>query len=68
MAENDQIVKKSNTFDMHQKLLQAGNHSHVAVIAKTGHVTIIATLSSLFSQYFKTKRTLLNLLKETHPA
>lgn len=68
LAENDQIVKKSNTFDMHQKLLQAGNHSHVAVIAKTGHVTIIATLSSLFSQYFKTKRTLLNLLKETHPA
>ncbi|WP_151820496.1 alpha/beta hydrolase [Acinetobacter soli] len=67
LAENDHIVKQSNSLDMQQVLVQAGNHSHVSVIPKTGHITIIATLSSLFSRYFKTKRTLLNLLKETHP-
>lgn len=67
LAENDHIVKQSNSLDMQQVLVQAGNHSHISVIPKTGHITIIATLSSLFSRYFKTKRTLINLLKETHP-
>ncbi|MFP0928593.1 alpha/beta hydrolase [Acinetobacter baumannii] len=64
MAENDQLVKKENTFDLDQALRQSGNHSHIAVIPKTGHITILASLSSFVSHYFRTKRTILHFLDE----
>lgn len=64
MAENDQIVKKHNTLDMDQALREKGNHSHIAVIPKTGHITILASLSSFISHYFRTKRTILHFLEE----
>ncbi|MCU4483679.1 alpha/beta hydrolase [Acinetobacter ursingii] len=65
MAENDQIVAAKNTIDFDHILSQHGNHSHIAIIPKTGHISIIGTLSSLFSRYFKTKRTILSFLKES---
>ena len=64
IAEQDQLVGKENTFDLDQALKAQGNHSHIAVIPKTGHITLLATLSSLVSPYFKTKRTILQLLDE----
>jgi len=64
MAENDQIVKKHNTLDMDLALREKGNHSHIAVIPKTGHITILASLSSFISHYFRTKRTILHFLEE----
>ncbi|MBJ9985792.1 alpha/beta hydrolase [Acinetobacter sp. S40] len=65
LAENDQIVKAKNSIDLDHILRQHGNHSHIAIIPKTGHISIIGTLSSLFSRYFKTKRTILSFLKES---
>lgn len=64
MAENDQIVQKHNTLDMDLALREKGNHSHIAVIPKTGHITILASLSSFISHYFRTKRTILHFLEE----
>ncbi len=64
MAENDQLVGKENTLDLDRALRQSGNHSHIAVIPKTGHITILASLSSFISHYFRTKRTILHFLEE----
>ena len=64
VAEQDQEKKKKNTLDLDIALRQKGNHSHIAVIPKTGHITIVATLASLMSHYFKTKRTILHFLEE----
>ncbi|MFN4317380.1 alpha/beta hydrolase [Acinetobacter parvus] len=64
VAEQDQIVERKNALDLDIALRQKGNHSHIAVIPKTGHITIVATLASLMSHYFKTKRTILHFLEE----
>jgi hypothetical protein len=64
MAENDQLVGSHNTFDLDKALREKGNHSHVMVIPKTGHITIVATLASFVSHYFKTKRTIMHFLEE----
>ena len=64
VAEQDQVVERKNTLDLDIALRQKGNHSHIAVIPKTGHITILATLASLMSHYFKTKRTILHFLEE----
>ena len=65
IAENDRIVATSNSIDLDRVLRQHGNHSHIAIIPKTGHISIVGTLSSLFSRYFKTKRTILSFIKES---
>ena len=64
VAEQDQVVERKNTLDLDIALRQKGNHSHIAVIPKTGHITIVATLASLMSHYLKTKRTILHFLEE----
>ena len=64
VAEQDQVVERKNARDLDIALRQKGNHSHIAVIPKTGHITIVATLASLMSHYFKTKRTILHFLEE----
>ena len=64
VAEQDQVVERKNAVDLDIALRQKGNHSHIAVIPKTGHITIVATLASLMSHYFKTKRTILHFLEE----
>lgn len=65
LAENDQIVKAKNSLDFDHILRAHGNHSHIAVVPKTGHISIVGTLSSLFSRYFKTKRMILSFLQES---
>ncbi|MDU6056405.1 MAG: alpha/beta hydrolase, partial [Acinetobacter junii] len=58
------LVGSHNTFDLDKALREKGNHSHVMVIPKTGHITIVATLASFVSHYFKTKRTIMHFLEE----
>lgn len=65
MASNDQIVQQSNSWDLHQVLQNKGNHSQVAVIENTGHITIVGSLSGWFSRYFRTKETILQMLDQT---
>lgn len=64
VAEHDQLVEKHNSLDLDCALREKGNHSHVLVIPKTGHITILGSLSSFVSHYFRTKRTILHFLQE----
>jgi hypothetical protein len=64
IAEQDQLVGKHNSFDLDNALRGKGNHSHIAIIPKTGHITILASLASFVSHYFKTKRTIMYFLEE----
>ena len=64
IAEQDHLVGNKNSFDLDQALREKGNHSHIAVIPKTGHLTIVGTLASFVSHYFKTKRTIMHFLEE----
>ena len=64
MAENDQIVADWNAVDLNRKLTEYNNHSEVIVIPKTGHITIMGSVSSLFSQFFRTKAEILRVLDE----
>ena len=61
------LVGDYNTYDMHRRLNEVGNHSEVFVIPRTGHITIIATLSSWFSRYFQTKAVILKQLNQLFP-
>lgn len=64
LAANDLVVKDQNTLDMHQKLTEVGNHSEIIRIAKTGHKSIIGSVSSLFSRFFSTKSEILKRMNE----
>lgn len=64
IAQNDVTVAAYNSTDLQHALLQQGNHSHIAVIPRTGHVAILASLASLFSPYFATKRTIMQFMHE----
>lgn len=64
-AANDQIVQDCNSLDLHQVLQDKGNHSQIEIIPNTGHITIVGSLSSWFSRYFKTKSIILNALDQT---
>ena len=65
VAENDQIVHLSNAVDFDHVLNKHGNHSQLITISRTGHVSIMGSVSSLFSRYFKTKHTIMQALEET---
>ena len=65
VAANDQVVKTSNTLDLQQKLQQAGNHCEVKVIPNTGHISIMSSVSSLFSYFYKTRFEIIKALDET---
>jgi len=65
MAEKDQIVADWNAIDLNQKLKDHNNHSEMIVIPKTGHITIMGSVSSLFSPFFQTKTEILRALDET---
>lgn len=65
LAENDQIVKASNSFDLKKQLEQQGNHCEISVIPKTGHISIMGSVSSLFSPFFKTRVEILKVLQHT---
>lgn len=65
LAENDQIVKDSNSLDFKLQLEQKGNHCEIRVIPKTGHISIMGSVSSLFSRFFKTRSEIINILDNT---
>lgn len=65
IAENDQIVRHSNTEDLCTQLLAQGNHCEVIKIPKTGHISIMGSVSSLFSRFFKTRKELIRVLEQS---
>lgn len=64
IAEKDDIVGHFNSHDLDRVLKQHGNHSHVISIPKLGHITIVGSLSSLFSRFFVTKSRVLWALED----
>lgn len=64
LASNDQVVRHSNSQDLHRILQEKGNHSQMITIPGTGHVSIMGSVSSLFSRYFQTKQQILIVLEE----
>lgn len=62
IAENDSIVEAKNSLDLQQKLLEMGNHCEMTVIPKTGHVTIMGSISSLFSRFYRTRSEIVRVL------
>ena len=65
LAENDQIVKDSNSFDLQKQLLNVGNHCELIRIPRTGHISIMGSVSSLVSPWFKTRKSILSALKKS---
>lgn len=65
VAENDQIVKRSNSDDLCTQLRAHGNHCEVIHIPATGHITIMGSVASLFSRYFKTRKEILRVLDQS---
>ena len=65
IAENDQIVRHSNTEDFCAQLLAQGNHCEVINIPKTGHISIMGSVSSLFSRFFSTRKELIRVLEQS---
>lgn len=64
LADQDKIVKHSNSYDLQKQLLACGNHCEVISIARTGHISIMGSVSSLFSRYFKTRETILKAIDQ----
>lgn len=64
VAEKDDIVGHFNSHDLDQMLKQQGNHSQVIMVPKLGHITIVGSLSSLFSRFFETKSKVLWALED----
>lgn len=65
IAEKDHVVKNSNTLDLQQKLQQVGNHCEVKVIPNTGHISIMSSVSSLFSYFYTTRLEIIKALDAT---
>lgn len=65
LAENDQIVKDKNSIDFKQQLLDQGNHCEILTIPKTGHISIMGSVSSLCSRFFKTRSEIIKVLDQT---
>ncbi|NLN58127.1 MAG: alpha/beta hydrolase fold domain-containing protein, partial [Gammaproteobacteria bacterium] len=64
VAEKDQIVGPSNATDFDHVLKKYGNHSEIIVIPRTGHVSVMASVSSLFSRFFATKTQIMRALDQ----
>jgi acetyl esterase/lipase len=64
IAEKDKIVGHFNSQDLDRVLKEKGNHSHLIQIPKLGHITIVGSLSSLFSRFFQTKAQVLWALED----
>lgn len=64
IAENDKIVHLSNATNFDEKLKEFGNHSEMVVIPKTGHVTLMGSVSSLFSRLYSTKKEIMRVLDQ----
>ncbi|MCL6245988.1 MULTISPECIES: alpha/beta hydrolase [Acinetobacter] len=66
-ADKDNIVGHSNSEDFDRRLKASGNHSQLIQIPRVGHITMIGSISSLFSRFFKTKAEIMRVLDEISP-
>lgn len=64
VAENDTIVHENNAIDFDQALKQHNNHSEIIYVAKTGHITIMGSVASLFSRFYPTKQHIMQALNQ----
>ena len=64
VAERDQVVHINNSVDFDRALKQVGNHSQIVQVPKVGHVSIMGSVSSLFSRYFQTKSLILKAIDQ----
>jgi acetyl esterase/lipase len=64
VAQNDKIVHLKNATDFDQKLKEMQNHSKIIVVPKTGHISMMGSVSSLFSHFFETKQSIMKALDE----
>ena len=65
IAENDQIVADSNSLDFQKELQDKGNHCELIKIPKTGHISIMGSISSLFSNFFTTRSEIIKALEKS---
>ena len=65
MAEKDTLVKDENTYKMRQALQQVDNHVEIARIARTNHISIIATVAKGIEKFYPTKPQLLKFIDLT---
>lgn len=65
VAEKDKVVGHYNSHDLDQALKENGNHSQLIMVPKLGHITLIGSLSSLFSRFFSTKEKVMWALEDT---
>lgn len=63
VASNDTIVHPNNAIDFDRALKAVGNHSEIIHVARTGHITLMGSVSRLFSRYFSTKKEILAALE-----
>ena len=64
VAENDDIVGLSNAVDLDRKLKEKGNYSQLWTVPRMGHISMIGSVSSLFSRYFSTKQKIMQALED----
>jgi len=63
-AANDNIVGHSNSMDFDAKLRERGNYSQLISVPRVGHITMIGSVSSLFSRFFSTKTAIMRALDD----
>lgn len=65
LAAHDLIVKDQNSLDLQQALLGVANHCVLEVIPRTGHVSIMGSIASVFSRFFDTQSRVIAALDES---
>lgn len=64
VAENDDVVGLSNAVDLDRRLKEKGNYSQLWTVTRIGHISMIGSVSSLFSRYFTTKQKIMQALED----
>lgn len=64
VAENDDIIGLSNAVDLDRRLKEKGNYSQLWTVPRMGHISMIGSVSSLFSRYFSTKQKIMQALED----
>ena len=64
VAENDDVVGLSNAVDLDRRLKEKGNYSQLWTVPRIGHISMIGSVSSLFSRFFTTKQKIMQALED----
>ena len=64
VAENDDVVGLSNAVDLDRRLKEKGNYSQLWTVPRIGHISMIGSVSSLFSRSFTTKQKIMQALED----